>query len=115
MGIDFRELARQRLGAAWELLGEADRAAHTRAEKRAHLEQRLGGRGERDYGAWLRSQPPAVQDRVLGRRRAERYRAGDLHIDRFTDPPGAPLTLEQLAATRPEDDDLVGPDSTANP
>lgn len=101
---DFRELARQRLGAAWELLDETDRAAHARAEKLAWLRQRLTGSGERDFGAWLRSQPPAVQDRALGRRRAERYRAGELQIDRFTDPPGAPLTLEQLAATRPEDE-----------
>lgn len=71
----------------------------TRDEKLALLRARLGAPiGKVDFPTWLREQPPEVQNRALGRRRAERFRRGELRVERFTDPPGAPLDLEQLAA-----------------
>ncbi len=66
--------------------------------KRAELEQRLGEDHEVEtYNTWLRRQPFEVQDRILGRVRAARFRAGKLSVTRWTDH-GGPLTLEQLAS-----------------
>lgn len=50
----------------------------------------------RTYAEWLRSQPAAVQDDVLGPTRAKLFREGKLDLDRFTDRSGAVLTLDQL-------------------
>ncbi|RUR26837.1 hypothetical protein ELY33_17160 [Vreelandella andesensis] len=48
------------------------------------------------YGGWLKRQPDAFVDDVLGPRRAELFRSGKLRIDQFTDDAGRSLTLEQL-------------------
>jgi SPP1 gp7 family putative phage head morphogenesis protein len=50
----------------------------------------------RSYAEWLRGQPEAVQDDILGPARGKLFRAGKLTIDRFTDSAGRVLTLEQL-------------------
>lgn len=102
---DFRALARARAGAAaWDGLPDDDRARLVRAEKRAHLAAavRVQAPAPRDWAAWLRAQPPAVQDQALGPARAAQLRAGALAITRYTDPPGV-LTLEQLAKAWSDD------------
>lgn len=48
------------------------------------------------YGEWLRRQPVAVQEQVLGVTKAKLFRDGGLPIERFTDSNLRPLTLEQL-------------------
>ena len=48
------------------------------------------------YGQWLRKQPRAVQDDVLGPRRAALFRSGAVKIDRFVDARGRKLTLAEL-------------------
>lgn len=48
------------------------------------------------YNAWLRTQSDAFQNRVLGPARAKLFRNG-LHLDKFTNPAGKRLTLEELA------------------
>lgn len=72
-----------------------------RASRRAAIETALGAAVDPrlTFGAWVATQPAAVQDSVLGPRRAARFRAGTLVVDRYTDPPLPGLTLEQLAAT----------------
>ena len=59
----------------------------------------------RTFSEWLSEQSTATQDCVLGRRRAQAYRAGRLAVTRYTDPPGQGLSLAELEATRPEDDE----------
>lgn len=100
---DFRALAKSSAGLeAWAELDESERRDLVRAEKVAWLEGRLGDVvGRETYAAWLKRQPVAVQDRVLGVTRARLFRAGGLTIDRFTDALGRTLTLEQLAAIEP--------------
>lgn len=48
------------------------------------------------YGDWLRKQSKAVQEEVLGVKKAKLFREGGLAIDRFTDPTGKEYTLDQL-------------------
>lgn len=49
------------------------------------------------YPEWLKRQPNAVQNEVLGKGRADLFRGG-LTIDRFVDDQGRPLTLKALRA-----------------
>ncbi|WP_225784241.1 phage minor head protein [Xenophilus sp. Marseille-Q4582] len=48
------------------------------------------------YGAWLKGQPVAVQDQVLGEKRAALFRSGGLAIDKFFNDKGQYLSLDQL-------------------
>lgn len=92
----FREYARAAAGERWSAMDEPARRAATRAAKVAALDRQMGGVAEPEtYPQWLRAQPVAVQDRILGARRAAAFRAGTLPVTRFTDH-GPALTLEQL-------------------
>ena len=53
------------------------------------------------YGGWLKDQPKAVQDEVLGVKRAELFRSDKLSIGKFTDDTGKVYTLEQLKEREP--------------
>ena len=51
------------------------------------------------YNAWLKTQPKAFQDQVLGPRRAAIFQRGNLHLSRFTNYgtfPPQPLTVNKL-------------------
>lgn len=48
------------------------------------------------YSDWLRMQPNAFQDVVLGKTRAKLFREGTLTLDKFIDNKGNVLTLQQL-------------------
>jgi len=58
------------------------------------------------YDAWLREQPPNVQNAILGRGIAEHYRAGQTSLSDLLTVDRRPLSLAQLrstlATTRPE-------------
>lgn len=99
--IDFLSAARARAGATWPKLSAAEQRAHVKAEKVRWLTAMLGGVARDTYAEWLKVQPPAVQDQILGAARASRFRNGTLSINRFTDY-GKPLSLDELVATRPE-------------
>jgi hypothetical protein len=49
------------------------------------------------YKQWLKRQSKATQIKVLGKKRAELYRSGQVKIDRFVGKDFKPLTLKQLA------------------
>lgn len=48
------------------------------------------------YEAWLKKQPAAFQDEVLGASRGALFRRGGLSVDKFVDRAGHTLTLDQL-------------------
>lgn len=52
------------------------------------------------YGAWLKAQPAHIQDDVLGKTRADEFRAGKVSFEKFFNDKGEFLTLEQLKAKR---------------
>lgn len=49
-----------------------------------------------DYADWLRKQPVAVQNEVLGVKKAQLWRKGGLELDRFVDSTGKEYTLDEL-------------------
>ena len=57
--------------------------------------------GELNYDQWLRRQPKAFQDEVLGVSKAKLFRDG-LTVDKFVDRAGNELTLDQLRAREGE-------------
>ncbi|MNE64713.1 hypothetical protein D3C80_1601390 [compost metagenome] len=48
------------------------------------------------YSEWLKRQPGAVQNDILGTTKAQLFRDGKLTLDRFVDSKGRVLTLEEL-------------------
>lgn len=48
------------------------------------------------YGDWLKKQPIEVQNEVLGQKKAQLFRKGDLPMDRFVDRKGDELSLDEL-------------------
>lgn len=57
---------------------------------------------KRTYSGWLRDQPAAFQDEVLGRERAKLFRAGGLSLDKFTDDTGKVYSLDMLRQLEPQ-------------
>lgn len=51
------------------------------------------------YQTWLKKQPAAFQDDVLGRTKGRLFRKGDVPVSRFVDNSGRSYTLAQLAKT----------------
>lgn len=48
------------------------------------------------YPQWLKGQPVAIQETVLGKTKAKLFRNGDLKIERFTNSSLKPLNLDEL-------------------
>jgi len=61
------------------------------------------------YPQWLRRQPKAFQDEVLGKARAKLFRDGKLPIDRFIDDRGNTLTLAELVSRDSSLSDILDP------
>lgn len=99
--VDFRAIAKEKAGARWSRLDEPGRRVLIKAAKVAWLRESGGGDERESYADWLAAQPREVQEQTLGVTKAKLFRDGGLALDRFTDH-GRPLTLEQLAETRPE-------------
>jgi len=53
------------------------------------------------YETWLRKQPAAFQNEVLGTGKAKLFRTNKLSLDRFIDPTGKEYTLDQLRRLSP--------------
>ncbi|MCG8608944.1 MAG: minor capsid protein [Pseudomonadales bacterium] len=53
------------------------------------------------YNSWLRRQPAAFQNEVLGEERAKLFRSGGLSLSKFTDSTGRVYTLDELRRLEP--------------
>lgn len=53
------------------------------------------------YGQWLKRQTAAVQEDVLGAKKAAMFRTGKLPVEKFVDKAGHELTLKQLEQVEP--------------
>jgi hypothetical protein len=94
---DFRADARIRMGDnRWRTLSEVDRQKAVDALRDKWLVDRIGTvPADITYDGWLRTQPIAFQDEVLGRSKATLFRKG-LSLDRFVDRTGRELTVQEL-------------------
>ncbi len=79
------------LTPSWQEFGVVDPPAATRASMNGAVPSKM------TYKQWIKTQPKAVQVKVLGKKRAELYRSGRVKIDRFVGKDMKPLTLKQLA------------------
>ena len=101
--MDFRTDARVKVGAKrWKQMSRKQRNSAVRTERQAWTKQAVGTvPSKMTYDPWLRQQPKAFQEEVLGIRKAQAFRKG-LKLDRFIDRAGNELTLKQLAIKFPE-------------
>jgi SPP1 gp7 family putative phage head morphogenesis protein len=82
--VDFRKIARQtgkpiqQVRKEWAAANVGTTAAET------------------TYSQWLKRQPAAFQNEVLGAGKAKLFRSGKVELDQFVDASGKELTLEQL-------------------
>lgn len=60
------------------------------------------------YQTWLKKQPAAFQDDVLGRTKGRLFRQGGVTLDRFVDSSGRSYTLAQLARTEAAAFEAIG-------
>lgn len=60
------------------------------------------------YGQWLKRQPIAVQEDVLGKSKAKLFRDGGLPIEKFTNNSLKPLTLDELRVVEKKAFDRAG-------
>jgi hypothetical protein len=65
--------------------------------RREWADQHIGqAPGAMNYPEWLRAQPAAFQDNVLGPTRGGLFRSGKLELSQFSDSTGRTLTLDEL-------------------
>jgi len=76
--------------SSWKEFGIKDPPPATRASMTGAVPAKT------NYKSWLRKQSKAAQVKVLGKKRAELYRSGQVTIDKFVGEDYKPLTLKQL-------------------
>lgn len=102
--IDFRKRAKNKVGEdAWKGMSTAQRNAEI-GKIRRNWSDRTVGRVPNDttYQQWLKTQPAAFQDQVLGKTKGALFRRGGLTLDKFVARSGQELNLKQLAKQNPE-------------
>lgn len=100
--IDFRADAKAAAGDDWRGMSVADRNAAIKARRDAWGEANIGTLpASTTYQDWMRNQPTAFQDEVLGSTKGRLFRQERLTLDNFVDRAGRELTLEQLRGRFP--------------
>jgi SPP1 gp7 family putative phage head morphogenesis protein len=99
---DFRAEAKAEVGAKkWSQMTPKQRTAKISSNRRAWTEQNVGSVPvQTNYDQWLRRQPAAFQNEVLGVAKGRAFRKG-LTLDKFLDRRGNELTLTQLSEKFP--------------
>lgn len=95
--IDFRKEARDKAGKTWSTLTPKQRTNALNKIRRNWLRDNVGVISEpMTYEDWLKRQPVAFQNEVLGRGRAKLWRAGKIDAGDFLGRSGKTLTLDEL-------------------
>lgn len=102
--IDFRSKAKATVGERrWSQMTRSQRQARIRNVRKGWAIRNVGrAPAETTYAQWLRRQPRAFQDDVLGKTKGRLFRQGRLGMDKFVDRRGSELTLGELASQHPE-------------
>jgi SPP1 gp7 family putative phage head morphogenesis protein len=97
--VDFRAEAKAKAGDDWKGMSKADRDDAIRSQRNKWANENIGQAASNvTYDEWLRRQPKAFQEDVLGIGKAELFRQG-LTLDKFIDERGKEYTLDQLRAS----------------
>lgn len=95
---DFRAEAKEAAGPAWADMSAAQRNAAVKARREAWTAENIGSvPSTTNYDTWLRRQPKAFQDDVLGKGRGQLFRDG-MTLDKFVDETGRQYSLAELKA-----------------
>lgn len=99
---DFRRETHDELGdAQWRGMTPSERNLAIGDRRRAWTRANVGQvPAETTYQDWLKRQPAAFQDEVLGPARGKLFRSGEETVHSFVDRRGNELTLAQLQARR---------------
>lgn len=96
--VDFRDEAKQKAGDKWKDMDAKQRNAAIKAQRDAWTKANIGQVPDTvNYQDWLKRQPAAFQDEVLGKGKADLFRKG-MPLDKFVDEQGKPYSLAQLQA-----------------
>jgi SPP1 gp7 family putative phage head morphogenesis protein len=76
---------------SWSEYGIEDPPPATRASMDGAVPEKT------NYRKWLKTQPKAIQDKVLGKTKAELFRSGRVSISKFVGKDLKPLTLKQIS------------------
>jgi hypothetical protein len=94
---DFRAEARDRAGGRWAGMDAQARNAAVRRVRQAWARETVGQVPARvTYSEWLRRQPAAFQDEVLGKARGALFRKGGVQLGQFVDRSGREFNLDEL-------------------
>lgn len=106
---DFRAEAREAAGDKWKDMSEADRRKAVARIRDKWSRENIGHEPEAtNYNGWLKKQPAAFQDEVLGAAKGKLFRQGGLELNQYVDRNGNELTLEQLRGRYPDAFDKAG-------
>lgn len=96
--VDFRKEAKDKFGSRWKDMSEKDRRAAIGKQRDKWAKENIGtAPKDLSYQEWLKKQPAAFQDEVLGgKTRGQLFREGGLPVDKFIDRSGKTLSLDQL-------------------
>lgn len=109
MDKDFRAEAQAAAGDKWSDLTEADRRKLIDKRRVAWAKENVGQEPETtNYSGWLKKQPAAFQDEVLGKAKGALFRRGGLELDQYVDRQGNELTLVELRGRYPDAFDKAG-------
>jgi SPP1 gp7 family putative phage head morphogenesis protein len=101
--VDFRREAKEAAGDKWKGMSQAERTAAIKARRDKWADENIGQvPSAQTYDQWLRKQPGAFQDEVLGKTKAEIFRKGAT-LDKFVDEQGKPYTIAELKAATSQD------------
>lgn len=85
-GTNFRTEARKNAGAKWSSMSTSAKNAATNRVRKRYGKQIFGSTpATTTYEDFLKRQPTAFQDEVLGKRKAQLWRKGDLEFDQMID------------------------------
>jgi len=94
---DFRATAKEQAGDSWADMTPAARSRATARVRSAWTAENVGQvPSDVTYSEWLGRQPTEFQNEVLGTRRAQMFRSGELSLDRMVDRAGNEIPLSQL-------------------
>jgi SPP1 gp7 family putative phage head morphogenesis protein len=101
--VDFRAEAKEAAGDKWKGMSKDERTAAIRARRDKWGDENIGTvQTSETYDTWLRKQPKAFQDEILGPGKAQIFREGTT-LDKFVDEKGKPYTIAELKAETAKD------------
>jgi SPP1 gp7 family putative phage head morphogenesis protein len=107
--VDFRQTAKADAGPKWKDMTPQERQDSIRRVRENWARANIGQVPSNfTYQDWLKKQPAAFQDEVLGVTKGKLFRDGGLKLDNYVDRAGSELTIDELRDRYPGAFDKAG-------